>query len=263
MTNIERIKNEILSVIFGGRDPEACQWSLVDVLAFSVLIAVFAFKDPFHLGAHIIRYLRLHFFIFTKEPKLLYYLSIYIGSIIFKCVSLVLLAALVKLRGISFRRSVLSPGRVPPSWEVWLPLYIIACVVMRLVSIMNPLVPNIPFNSLFTEALVVGNAVTIFSVLLVAPFVEEVLFRGFLYPGLNRHLGIHPAVFITSLLFTLAHYPQIKEDIVFMAVIFALSLMITYAKARTGSTYLAIKMHFLYNLVSIGIGFVNYAIVRY
>jgi len=42
-----------------------------------------------------------------------------------------------------------------------------------------------------------------------------------------------------------------------------LSLVITYARAKTGSTVLAIIMHFLYNLVCIGIGFLEYLIVRY
>ena len=157
-----------------------------------------------------------------------------------------------------------SAGDVPETWwRAYLPLYAIACLVLRDISSLNPLVPNLPFDSIFLEAKIIGNVVVIFSVILIAPVVEEAIFRGFLYPGINRYVGMHPAVFVTAALFTLAHYPQVRGEPVFAATLFLLGLIITYARALTGSTLLAVLMHFIYNSMYVAVGLVNYMILKY
>lgn len=246
-----------------GKDPEACPWSILDVLVMTAVITVLAFFDPFHMGENILRFLRLHFFIFTREPKLLYYLTIYVHNILLKTISFGFLMLIIGIRGVSFWRCVILPGRIPASWGFWMPVYIAVCVLMHWVNTSNPLLPNIPFNSVFPESLILGNIVIVFSVIFVAPVVEEVLFRGFLYPAFHKYLGVWPAIIVTTALFTAAHYSQVREDYRFMVVIIILSLIITYAKERTGSTKLAIIMHGIYNFVCIGMGFFNYLIMKY
>lgn len=260
---IDNIKRRVSAFLLGGKAAAPCPWTFLDALAIAVLIGIFVFSDPFHLGANILRYLRLHYFIFTREPKLLYYLTVYINTILLKGVSLAMLIVLVRSRRVSFWDTVVSSGKVPDKWEILMPLYIGLCVLFQVINRANPLVPNIPFNSVFIEAKIIGNVVIIFAVLYVAPVVEEVLFRGFFYPALNRYMGMYPAIILTSLLFTLAHYPQVKNEYVFGVVIFILSFVITYARAKTGSTRLAIVMHHLYNLICVGTGFIEYMIVRY
>ncbi len=245
-----------------GMEP-SCPWTMLDVAAITAIIAVFVVSDPFQLGLSIFKFLRLNFVSVIREPKLLYYLTHYINTIALKVVSLVFLIVLVRSRRVSFWNTVVSGRKDPELWEAWLPLYIGMCILMREVNMANPLIPHIPFNSVFPEARIAGNVVIIFAVLFVAPFIEEVLFRGFLYPAFNRYMGIYPAIILTSLLFAFAHYPQIRESYSFMAVIFVLSLVITYVRARTGSTWIAIIMHHIYNLVSVGMGFVDYLIYRY
>lgn len=257
------IKEKLSSVLLTDRRYTLCPWTLLDVLAITILIVIFVFHDPFRLGANTLRFLRLHFFIFTKEPKLLYYLTVYINTILLKFVSLVYLVVLIRSRKVSFRLTVLDTGSIPRSWGIWMPVYIGMCFLMRLLSLSNPLVPKLPFNSVFPEAFIIGNIVVIFSVLFVAPVIEEILFRGFIFPAFNKYLGIHVSVLLTSILFTMAHYPQVREDHMFMGIIFMLSIIITYAKARTGSTKLAIIMHHLYNLVSVSVGVIDYLIVKY
>ena len=260
----DRLVNGSLYFIFSGKGRELCPWSFVDVTIIASLIAIITIKDPLHFGAEIIRYARLHFFIFTKEPKLLFYLGNSISTIIFKAVITIFVVLLVKIRKVSFWENVVFTGDSESLW--WrnriLP-YVLLCILFRFIGMSNPLIPNIPFNSVFTEALIVGNALIIISVLFVAPFVEEIAFRGFLYPALNKYMGIYPSILITSALFTVAHYPQIKEDYNFMAIIFMLSIAITYARAKTGSTWVAIVMHHIYNLVYVGIGFINFVFLRY
>ncbi len=260
---LKNIKKSIAFFFSEGKKDAPCPWTLLDVFVLTAIIAALIFKDPFHLGSNVLRFLRLHFFIFTKEPKLFYYLTIYINTIILKGISVIFLMILVLLRRVSFWKTVVFPGKLPNFWAVGLPLYLAGCIIAQIICRMNPLVPNIPFNSVFIEAKIIGNIVIILSVLFVAPFVEEVLFRGFLYPALNRYMGIYPAIIFTSILFTFAHYPQIREEYAFMGVIFVLSVVITYAKARSGSTMFAILLHHIFNLVSVGMGFIDYLIFKY
>ncbi len=247
-----------------GRTPGGCPWSYVDVVLISLLLWLFISNDPFHLGSNILRFLRFNFPSLAGEPRLLWYLGIYINTMIFKLVSLALVWALVKARGADIFKTVFSAGDVPEVWwRIYLPVYAIACLVFRDISSLNPLVPNLPFDSVFAGSKIIGNIVVIFSVILIAPVVEEAIFRGFLYPAINKYVGMHAAVFVTSALFMLAHYPQVKDEPVFAATLFLLGLIITYARAVTGSTLLAILMHHIYNLMYVAIGLMNYLILKY
>lgn len=233
------------------------------MIVFIVLTMLFVFRDPFNISEKILAFLRLHFFIFTKEPKLLYYLTLYTGTIVFKIISIIFLAILIKGKNVSFQGTVLFNGKLPAFSGVWLPSYLVLCAAICMMNAANPFVPNIPFNSVFLEAKVIGNTVVIFAILFIAPFVEEIIFRGFLYPAFNKHVGVIPSIIFTSLLFTLAHYPQIKGEYTFMLALFVLSVIITYARARTGSTFFAVIMHFIYNAVCVVLGFIVYFILRY
>lgn len=259
---LKAVKRYFPKILLDGKNRTSCPWSFLDILLIAALIVFLLFRDPFDITSRIINLLRLNFFIFTKEPRLLYYTTIYTSTVVFKIISLLVILALVKLRGASFWNTVVSRGAMPIRL-FWLWPYIGLCVVFRLAGSANPLVPNMPIDSVFIEASIIGNAVIVFSVVFVAPFVEEVLFRGFIYPAFNKYTGMYPSIILTSVLFTLAHYPTMKDEYLFMAVIFVLSLLITYARARTGSTWLAIIMHHLYNLVYVVVGFIAYAMVRY
>jgi len=85
-------------------------------------------------------------------------------------------------------------------------------------------------------------ALAVLVAVLVGPLVEEVLFRGFVQPGLVRATG-SPArgIAVTSVLFAALHglsaFPQI----------FLLSLLLGWIRERTGSTLLAGLVHALHN----------------
>lgn len=260
---LQKVKEGFFDFLFAGRNYSGCPWSLLDVGVVAALIAFIIVKDPLHVTSEALKYLRLHFFIFTKEPKLLYYVGNSINTVVFKFVATLFILVSAKMHRVSFWSSLVFSGKIPADWKSWMLPYVGACFVFRLISLPNPLVPNIPFNSVFPEAAITGNIVLIFSIIFVAPFVEEILFRGFLYPALNRYTGVYPAIIITSVLFTLAHYTQLKDDFLFIVIIFVLSFIITYIRAKTGSTWLAIIMHYVYNLIYVVVGFVNFIIFKY
>lgn len=257
-----RTRKALSHILSTHKDSTPCPWSLIDVAFVVVLMALFLMKDPLGVGSEIIKFLRLHFFIFTRDPRLLYHLSIYISTIIFKILFITFVFISVKLHRASIRDTVISGGTIPRSWHIYLPLYVGLSIVFRIIAMSNPLVPNLPFRSVLTEATVIGNTVAIFSILFVAPLLEEISFRGFLYPALNKYIGMYPSICVTSIFFTLAHYPQIKNSFIFASILLILSVIITYARAKTGSTIVAIILHFIYNFVSIAVGVVNFFILK-
>ena len=81
-----------------------------------------------------------------------------------------------------------------------------------------------------------------------APLFEEVLFRGFLLPGLARGpLGGIGAVLLSSVLFAL---PHLQYDLFDMTAVFGLGLLFAAARLRTGSTLLAFVLHAVTNLLA-------------
>jgi len=80
---------------------------------------------------------------------------------------------------------------------------------------------------------------------LIAPFCEEVFFRGFVLTGLLRDLSPTWAILISSLLFAVAH-----ADPGSFVPLFAIGLCLGFLRLRTGSTWAGISLHVLNNLLS-------------
>ena len=247
-----------------GKNQDLAPWRLADVIVFFLLVYAFIANDFFGLGTDTISYLRSNFLIFTRDKRLLYYMTVCVNTVILKVLCLFFIAFLIKIRKARVAETLFSEGKMPANWGTWmLPLYISICFVLRAFVLNGPLVASIPFNSVFPEAKLLGNTALILSIVFVAPIVEEVIFRGFLYPAFNKYMGIFPAIIITSVLFTVAHFPQIKFDYLFIVVLFLLSIVITYTRAVTGSTRIAIVMHTIYNFIAIGVGYFDYIIFRF
>jgi len=83
--------------------------------------------------------------------------------------------------------------------------------------------------------------------ILVAPFVEEMFFRGFLFPVLARRLAPGVAVLLTALAFTAIHGPQLANHWAPLLLLFTVSLAFTLARAHSGSVAVPFLMHLAYN----------------
>jgi membrane protease YdiL (CAAX protease family) len=80
-----------------------------------------------------------------------------------------------------------------------------------------------------------------------APLVEEVIYRGILYPALQRAIGIVWAIVGVTLLFTFVHYWQYQNNISVLAAIGFLSLALTLVRAYTGRLLPCFVIHFVFN----------------
>lgn len=82
---------------------------------------------------------------------------------------------------------------------------------------------------------------------LVAPLVEEILFRGFLYPALSRWTGVVPAVIVTAAGFALLHGAQLAYSLVPLLLIFVVGAVLTITRAVTKSVATSVLVHMAYN----------------
>jgi membrane protease YdiL (CAAX protease family) len=83
-----------------------------------------------------------------------------------------------------------------------------------------------------------------------APLVEESIYRGMLYPALQRALGAVWAVLIVAALFALVHVYQYRANIGVIMAISLLSLTLTLVRAWTGRLLPCVIIHFLFNGVT-------------
>ena len=87
------------------------------------------------------------------------------------------------------------------------------------------------------------------AVVVAAPVVEEVVFRGFLLKGFSEtFMGIHGAIFVTSVLWAVIH---MQYEVAYLIVIFVIGLVFGYARVLTNSLYIPMIMHALMNTVAI------------
>ena len=81
----------------------------------------------------------------------------------------------------------------------------------------------------------------------IAPFVEEMLFRGFLYPALSRWTGMTPSIIITAACFALMHGIQLAYSLIPLLLIFFVGAVLTMVRARTNSVATSVLVHMAYN----------------
>ena len=108
-----------------------------------------------------------------------------------------------------------------------------------------PIPKELPIDSFFRTP-AEAWALSILSVTL-APLMEELFFRGFLYPVLARRLGLPVAVFVTALAFALLHGAQLMFSWGPVLVIFLVGIVLTIVRAKTNSVAAGVLIHMAYN----------------
>ena len=94
-----------------------------------------------------------------------------------------------------------------------------------------------------------------------APFVEETIFRGFLYPVIARRLGVAAGIGITGTLFGLMHAAQLWGGWGQIALLIFVGLALTWVRARTGTVAASFFVHLGYNGLQLA-GYLVYMIGR-
>lgn len=87
---------------------------------------------------------------------------------------------------------------------------------------------------------------------IVAPFAEELLFRGYLFGKLRKYTPLWVAILITSLLFAFVHFQwNVGLDV------FALSIVLCLLRVVSGSLWPSILLHMMKNGIAYYFLFIN------
>lgn len=88
---------------------------------------------------------------------------------------------------------------------------------------------------------------TAFLAVATAPLVEEIVYRGILYPALQRLVGTIWGIVVVSLLFSLVHVYQYWNHKGVILVITVLSIALTAVRAYSGRLLPSIVVHLIFN----------------
>jgi len=104
---------------------------------------------------------------------------------------------------------------------------------------------DLPIEELFhsrpTVILLMGFGI------LVAPLVEETMFRGFLYPIVARCFGVAAGVIVTGVLFGAMHAQQLWGGWGQISLLIGVGIVLTWVRARTGTVAASYFVHLGYN----------------
>jgi membrane protease YdiL (CAAX protease family) len=139
--------------------------------------------------------------------------------------------------------------RVMVSWGVSAARYaLFGCGLAAAVSVVSNFLDNgktLPMEELFRNRQTV--VLLILLGVLVAPLLEETIFRGCLYPVVARQFGVAASVVVTGMLFGLAHAPQLWGGWGQIALLMGVGMVLTYIRARAGTVFASYFVHVAYN----------------
>ena len=134
--------------------------------------------------------------------------------------------------------------RMWQSIAVGIALFMIATGLAKLLGAEK----STPLEQLINSSLGARYAIAFLAVF-TAPFIEEFVYRGVLYPALQRVIGVNGAVVLIVGLFTLIHVPQYRPNVGVIAAVALLSIVLTLVRAWSGRLLPCVVIHMAFNAV--------------
>jgi uncharacterized protein len=125
-------------------------------------------------------------------------------------------------------------------------------LLAEMVSLAEPIFP--PKHPLPIERMFQGpHAALLFmlTAVLLAPVVEETIFRGYLYPVVARSAGVSAGVVITGTLFGLLHAGQLWGGLWQIALLVVVGILFTLARAVARTVVASYILHASYNALPV------------
>lgn len=138
-----------------------------------------------------------------------------------------------------------------------LPYYILSGAIiwfgMEVIKVIDPAVgQQIPFQNL---SLQIEYVVAFITLVIMAPFAEELLFRGYFLGRMSDKIGKWLAVFVTALVFGLMHLIGVSESGIVLqwgaaGDTFAMGLIAGLLRTFTGSIWAGVVLHGVKNAIA-------------
>jgi len=212
-------------------------WEVL-VLAFTTIGAIFLFVIVVTFTAQRIFYPRIPWMEVAKFPGL-----IVLSQLLAYILVLVLMYLTVQSHGQDFGQAI--RWNWPPAWSSYILGGFVLALGLQAVAHLLPVPKHLPIDQFF-QTTRQAYLLSIFGVAL-APLLEELFFRGFLYPVLARRLGLATGVILTALTFALIHGAQLMFSWGPVLVIFLVGLALTIVRAVTKSVAASLLVHIAYN----------------
>jgi len=108
--------------------------------------------------------------------------------------------------------------------------------------------PQTPFSEILTTNTSVGVFIAFVMIaVLLAPLLEEVIFRGFFFYVIEKYKGKMVAIVTIAFTFSVLHFHQYWGDWSAISVVSVLGVLLTIMRAKTGSSVASIVAHYTYN----------------
>ena len=143
----------------------------------------------------------------------------------------------------------------PKKWLKFLGLGVLLLVALEGFAYLLPIPKHVPFDQFFKHPFE-AYLTSVFAIS-VGPLMEELFFRGFLYPVLARRMGMVSAVILTALGFGLIHALQLAFAWGLVLIIFLVGVVLTVVRALTRSVGSSFVVHVAYNFTLTVLGFIS------
>jgi len=218
-------------------DPPWSGWDVVGVVAMTV-VSLMVIPLLVVLPAHWLVYPKLFLMDIVQVPDVILLVQVLAYGAVFG-----LIYSLLKTRSGAFWEPLRWnwPTR---SWAAYLMLGALLYVALMGFGQLLPIPKHLPIDRFFQNARTAA-LMTLLSVTL-APFMEELFFRGLLYPVLARRAGVPLAILLTGAAFGLLHSEQLKYSWAVL-IIFLVGIALTAVRAVTKSVAASFLVHVGYN----------------
>jgi membrane protease YdiL (CAAX protease family) len=221
-----------------GENPPWTGWDVLRIAALT-LAMIFAFVLLVTIGAEKLLYPKLSIIDVAKMPMI---------SVVAQLGAY--LVVLGFMYAVATRHGKTFGEAVSWNWPGWSALAYLGAGVAFSVGLQGlahvlPMPKSLPIDKFF-QTPAQAWVLTIFGVTL-APLLEELFFRGFLYPVLARRLGTVFAVILTASGFALIHEAQLGRAWGPVLIVFLIGLTLTIIRAVTKSVAAGVLTHVAYN----------------
>jgi uncharacterized protein len=135
--------------------------------------------------------------------------------------------------------------RWPLRWPAFVGGGVVMAIALLGVERLLPMPKQLPIQQMFTTS--TAAWMMVFLGVAVAPLLEELFFRGLLFPVLVRHLHLSVAVLLTAVLFALIHASQLGREWAPLLVLVMVGVVLTVVRWLAKSVAAAVLVHVGYN----------------
>jgi membrane protease YdiL (CAAX protease family) len=178
----------------------------------------------------------------NPDPKASFALVIFDAAGSFAIIGYYLRKHHARLRDLGIRS--FSPGRALLLLVILLLAFsFLIGAVYALVTLLDPSFnANQPQTNEFTGT---SSSLSLWALVIIPPFVEETVFRGFMFPAFSKRYGVVVGAIVVSVLFGFAHLQGNVSIYTFI-----LSLLLCFLYVRLGSIIPGIGVHMLNNYIA-------------